>query len=104
MDILSIETLDGIVEGGSTNLQFDQKGHLSSELRRQLEPEGIYKGDGKDRLSPLLSPARHWFWSCNSSALAEQVAAVAREKNKRSEKRGCAEKDLRKPMSGITPP
>ncbi len=86
MDILTIETLAGIVkalEGGSTNhQQFDQKGHVASELRRQLEPEEIYKGNGKDRLPPLLSPARHWLWSCKSSALAEQVAAVAREKNK----------------------
>ena len=96
MDIITIETLAGIVkalEGGSTNhQQFDQKGHVSSELRRQLEPEGIYKCDGKDRLPPLLSPARHWFWSCKSSALAEQVTAVAREKNK-----------TREPVSGITP-
>lgn len=86
MDILTIETLAGIVkalEGGSTNhQQFDQKGHVASELRRQLEPEEIYKGNGKDRLPPLLSPARHWLWSCKSSALAEQVAAVACEKNK----------------------
>ncbi len=82
MDILTVETLDGIVkalEGGSTNHpQFDQKGHTA----RQLEPEGIYEGYGMDRLPPLLSPARHWFWSCKSSALAEQVAAVARDKNK----------------------
>ena len=88
MDILTKETLAGIVkalEGGSTNhQQFDQKGHVASELLRQLEPEGINKGDGKDRLPPLLSPARHWFWSCKSHPLLSRLQPLHARRTRRA--------------------
>jgi hypothetical protein len=71
MDILTVETLDGIVkalEGGSKNHRFDRTGHVAPQPFRQLDLEGIYAG-GNDsclalfRSTSLVLEHREWHHS-----------------------------------------